>query len=52
MGNVLLIRRRRMRVSPGAGPLTGRARGRPGGPSGAMASSDLTLVRLPLSGRS
>jgi hypothetical protein len=52
MGTVLLMRRRRMRVAEGAGRLIGRPRGRPGGPDGPMASSDLTLNRLPLSGRS
>jgi len=52
MGTVLLMRRRRMRESQGTGRLTGRPRGLPGGPSGARAPLDLTLIRRPLSGRS
>jgi hypothetical protein len=52
MESVLLMRRRRIKVDQGTGRLAGWPRGLPGGPAHAMTSSELTLIRLPLSGRS
>jgi hypothetical protein len=52
MGTVLLMRRRRIKGASGAGHRTGWPSERAGTLAGAMVSSEQTLIRLPLSGRS
>lgn len=52
MGTVLLMRHRRMKVTQGTSRLAGRLLGLANGPADAMVSSELTLIRLPMSGRS
>jgi hypothetical protein len=52
MGTVLLMRRCRIKVAPGTGHQAGWPREHAAGSAGAMVSSELTLIRLPLSGRS
>ena len=52
MGTVLMMRRCRIKVAPGAGYRTGWPREHAAGSAGTLVPSELTLIRLPLSGRS
>lgn len=52
MRNVLLMRHCRMKVAQGTSRPAGRQHGLAGWPADAVVSSELTLIRLPLSGRS